>query len=365
MKNYRKKEEFVMDFEKVFESYGYEKIRLNTFEKYDTYFENKDIIDEKNFLKIMNPKGDLYVLRPDMTLPVVKKFSEQQSKNGKFYYNDSVFRTSKNGLEFNERKQVGIEYIGGKNILSNVEVLDLAIQTLERLDKNYILCISNTEYIKEMINSISENEGVRNKVLNYLYRRSSDLENYLKEVEIEDEKITKLLQINKVFGNFEEKKGTLYDMAITDKQIEILKKLEITLKALGEKYPQDKINIDFSISVALQYYNGIIFKGYISDIKKPILSGGRYDKLVSRFGRDESALGFCVEMDNYFESVKRKPAKIDYLLVYSNLENGIEAMEKAREYRKTGKTVRVLSEDESESNEKLNRKYSTIEYFGC
>ena len=86
MKNYRKEEEFVMDFEKIFESYGYEKIRLNTFEKYDTYFANKDIINENNLLKIMNPKGNLYVLRPDMTLPVVKHFSEQQAQSGKFYY---------------------------------------------------------------------------------------------------------------------------------------------------------------------------------------------------------------------------------------------------------------------------------------
>lgn len=145
MKNYRKEEEFVLDFEKIFESYGYEKIKLNTFEKYDIYFANKDIINEENLLKIINPKGDLYVLRPDMTLPVVKYFSEEQMQSGKFYYNDSVFSVDKNGLEFNERKQVGIEYLGGENLLSDVEVLDLAIQALEKLDQNSILCISNTE----------------------------------------------------------------------------------------------------------------------------------------------------------------------------------------------------------------------------
>jgi len=363
MKNYRKEEEFVMDFEKIFESYGYEKIKLNTFEKYDTYFANKDMINEGNLLKIMNPKGDLYVLRPDMTLPVVKYFSEQQAKRGKFYYNDSVFRADKNGLEFNERKQVGIEYLGGENILSDVEILDLAVQTLEKLDPNYILCISNTEFIKEMVNSVIEEEQARERILEYLYRRSSDLENYLKNIGIEEEKIVKLLKLNRLFGNFERVKETLYEMAVTDKQRKILEDLETILKALGKKYPQDKIEIDFSISVALQYYNGLIFKGYISDIKKPILSGGRYDKLVTRFGKDASALGFCLEIDNYFESIKRERTKIDYLLFYSDLENGFEAMEKAREYRKNGKTVRVLSEDKSESNEELNQKYSTIQYF--
>ena len=363
MKNYRKEEEFVMDFEKIFESYGYEKIRLNTFEKYDTYFANKDIISEGNLLKIVNPKGDLYVLRPDMTLPVVKYFSEQQANRGKFYYSDSVFRADKNGLEFNERKQVGIEYLGGENILSDVEVLDLAVQTLEKLDQNYILCLSHTEFIKEMVNSITGEEKIRSQILKYLYRRSSDLENYLKTIDVDDVKITKLLQLNRLFGSFERVREILYDMAVTDKQKKILEDLETILKVLGKKYPRKKIEMDFSISVALQYYNGLIFKGYISDIKKPILSGGRYDKLVTRFGKDASALGFCVEIDNYFESIKKETTKIDYLLLYSDVENGLEAMEKAMEYRKHGKTVRVLSEDKSESPEELKEKYSIIQYF--
>jgi len=363
MKNYRKEEEFVMDFEKMFESYGYEKIRLNTFEKYDTYFANKDIINENNILKIMNPKGSLYVLRPDMTLPVVKYFSEQESQSGKYYYSDSVFRSDQNGLEFSERKQIGIEYLGGENILSDVEVLDLAIQALEKVDKNYILCISNTIFIKEIVNLATEVENEKKCILEYLYRRSSNLEKYLESINVEKKLINNLLRLNKLFGSFEKVKETLYEIAITDKQINILKDLETILRALGKKYPQENIEIDFSISVALQYYNGLIFKGYISDIKKPILSGGRYDKLVTRFGKDTSALGFCLEIDNYFESIKRERTKIDYLLLYSSLENGFEALEKAREYRKYGKTVRVLSEDKSESAEELKEKYSMIQYF--
>ena len=363
MKNYRKEEEFVMDFEKIFESYGYEKIRLNTFEKYDTYFDNKDIINENNLLKIMNPKGSLYVLRPDMTLPVVKYFSEQQSKSGKFFYSDSVFRVDKNGLEFNERKQIGIEYLGGDNILSDVEILDLAIQALEKLDPKYILCISNTEFLKEMVNAVTEVEKEKECILEYLYRRSSNLESYLKSIGIEEEKITKLLKLNRLFGSFEKVKETLYEIAITDKQIKILKDLEVILEELNKKYPENKIEIDFSISVALQYYNGLIFKGYVSNIKKPILIGGRYDKLVTRFGKDISALGFCFEIDNYFDSIKKETKKIDYLLLYSDLENGFEAMKKAKEYRKYGKTVRVLSEKESDSPEELKEKYSIVQYL--
>lgn len=363
MKNYKKEEEFVMDLERVFDSYGYEKIRLNAFEKYETYFANKDIINEGNLLKMMNPKGDLYVLRPDMTLPVVKYFSDMNASRGKFYYSDSVFRANKNGLEFSEKKQVGIEYLGGENVLSDVEVLDLAVQTLEKLDKDYMLCISNTEFIKEMVNSVTEDQEVRDQILDFLYRRSSDLENYLKDMGVAEEKISKLIKLNLFFGDFQKQKDMLYDIAETEKQIKILKDLEMISEALGEKYPENKISVDFSISVALHYYNGLIFKGYISDVRKPVLSGGRYDTLVTRFGKDASAIGFCVDVDNYFEYMKKERTKIDYLLLYSDVESGFMAMKKAGEYRKEGKTVRVLSEDKSDSSEELKEKYSFIQYF--
>ena len=35
----------------------------------------------------------------------------------------------------------------------------------------------------------------------------------------------------------------------------------------------------------MNYYNGIVFKGFLNGISEGVLSGGRYDKLVQRMGR--------------------------------------------------------------------------------
>lgn len=57
------------------------------------------------------------------------------------------------------------------------------------------------------------------------------------------------------------------------------------------------LRIDFSILNDTNYYNGIIFKGFIDGIPQSVLSGGRYDSLLSRLGRKQGAVGFAVYLD--------------------------------------------------------------------
>jgi ATP phosphoribosyltransferase regulatory subunit len=57
------------------------------------------------------------------------------------------------------------------------------------------------------------------------------------------------------------------------------------------------MNLDFSIVNDISYYSGIIFQGYIEGIPEKVLSGGRYDKLLRKFGNRSGAVGFAVYLD--------------------------------------------------------------------
>ena len=57
------------------------------------------------------------------------------------------------------------------------------------------------------------------------------------------------------------------------------------------------VNIDFSIAGNLKYYNGIVFNGYIEGVPAAVLSGGQYDQLLRKLGRDSRAIGFAVYVD--------------------------------------------------------------------
>ena len=44
----------------------------------------------------------------------------------------------------------------------------------------------------------------------------------------------------------------------------------------------------------VSYYNGIVFKGFLSGIPDPVLSGGQYDRLMQKLHRTSRAIGFAV-----------------------------------------------------------------------
>ena len=100
--------------------------------------------------------------------------------------------------------------------------------------------------------------------------------------------------------------------------------------------------LDFSIITDLSYYNGLVFKGSVQGIPSPVLSGGRYDKLVAKLGKKAGAIGFAV----YLDALSRLPAQgngrdADALLLYGPDVPPEAVMDRMRELRAQGLTVRA------------------------
>ena len=57
------------------------------------------------------------------------------------------------------------------------------------------------------------------------------------------------------------------------------------------------IRFDLGLVHQLDYYTGMVFRGYVEGAGAPVLSGGRYDNLMERFGRKAEATGFAVDAD--------------------------------------------------------------------
>ena len=73
--------------------------------------------------------------------------------------------------------------------------------------------------------------------------------------------------------------------------------LKEALSVFADSDLLEKIQIDFSVVSDRAYYNGVIFKGFISGVPDSVLSGGRYDKLLKRMKRKSKAVGFAVYLD--------------------------------------------------------------------
>ena len=103
------------------------------------------------------------------------------------------------------------------------------------------------------------------------------------------------------------------------------------------------IRLDFSIVNDMNYYNGIIFQGFVDGIPTAVLSGGRYDNLMLRFGKLSGAIGFAVYIDllERFDAVERL-FDVDVLLLYDSAADSETLASAVRELTDCGRSVRAL-----------------------
>ena len=104
----------------------------------------------------------------------------------------------------------------------------------------------------------------------------------------------------------------------------------------------DALYLDFSVINDMNYYNGIMFRGFINGIPDGILSGGRYDSLMAKMGKKSGAIGFAVYLDlleRFGES--EDGYDVDAVLLYDDTVALSEVMEAVRSLGEDGKTVKA------------------------
>ena len=322
----------------IYERFGFKKIKLSKFEDYNLYNNNKDFLQTEHILTFMNLNGNLKSLRPDVTLSIVKKvLKDNEKETQKIYYIEDIYKIVSN--EYEEIPQVGVEIIGKLNNYSNLEIISMAIESLKSINKNYILEISNIDFISAIFDEINLEENLKIEMLNNIYLKNKhDLEKLLnKNVDGKYKKY--ILSFIELSGNYKDILKKLKSLIINKKMQKSYEELK-SLSFVFELYNNfDKILLDFSIESQLGYYNGIIFKGYIKESNDIILSGGRYDKLLNKFNSNKNAIGFAIYMDKLYEKNKSSDY-IDILILYKSGDENI-LLNEVRKFMNKNKKVRV------------------------
>ena len=101
-----------------------------------------------------------------------------------------------------------------------------------------------------------------------------------------------------------------------------MQQLKSVADLLDDVARDNRLIIDFSIVNNMDYYNGIVFQGYISGLPASVLSGGQYDKLMQRMSRNGKAVGFAIYLDQLQRlDRKRHTYDVDTILLYDDNTN--------------------------------------------
>ena len=117
--------------------------------------------------------------------------------------------------------------------------------------------------------------------------------------------------------------------------LKYMKRLYSILEKLGYG---EYITFDLGMVPRVNYYTGIIFKGYLNGIGDTVLNGGRYDSLIGAYGRNLDAIGFSVNIDLLTEGIKELDKNLKFIISYG--ENTIlRGMKEGNLLRKRGVNI--------------------------
>jgi ATP phosphoribosyltransferase regulatory subunit len=302
----------------LYEGFGYSQYKMNKFEEYDLYAQNKDFLMSDSAITFLDTNGKLMALKPDVTLSIVKNSRDDLSTLQKLYYHENVYRVSQNTHSFRELLQVGLECIGSIDDYCICEVLTLAAKSLREISSSCILSISHLGLLSTLMDAIGLPEGSKQQMLSCIGSKNiHEMTALCKACGTKEEFIGILSQAASLCGAPKEVLPKLIALldGITD-TTPLVQLLRIT-DALEESGLSDILRFDLSAVDDIRYYNGIVFKGFVQGLPSAVLSGGQYDHLMRRMHRKSGAIGFAVYMDS-LERLDNSASQfdVDSLILY-------------------------------------------------
>lgn len=315
-------EQAVFLLRSLYSKYGYKQYKMRKFEEYDLYVQNKDFLISDNVITFTDTNGKLMALKPDVTISIVKNTKDIDGAVQKVYYDENVYRVSKGTRSYKEIKQAGLECIGDIDSYCVSEVLSLAVRSLLAISEQCVVDVADLAILFAFYDYAGLSYEARRKLTALISEKNThEMKYFCAEIGMTAEDAALLEELISYNGMPDKVLPELRIMADKIGAETEFAEFESIISSL-EPELQSKLRIDFSVAGDINYYNGIIFKGFIDKIPESVLSGGRYDSLMQSMARKSKEIGFAVYID-MLEALNRKENKFDYdaVLLYSDKDS--------------------------------------------
>lgn len=339
-------------FEQLFRAYGFREIETPTMEYYDVFAADREAGSMESMFKFFDPQGRILVLRPDMTIPIARaaatKLTEEAYPLRISYVGNAFKFIGTKADKQKESTQAGIELLGLSSVEADAEVISVAVKGLLGAGfQNFQIDIGQVAFFKGLMEeggfSDSEVESIR------VFIDKKDMigvEQILREHDIQDGLRDLIMNLPTYFGNVE----ILEELAqkpLNERSRNALSYLRQVVELLYDYGCNEYVSIDLGMVQRLNYYTGVIFRGFTYGIGFPVLSGGRYDGLVGKYGSTCPSVGFSVNINHIMTALERQNVPlpepgVELVIGYGSAGGGRRtAISLAQAYRSAGKTVEL------------------------
>ncbi|MEA4964771.1 MAG: ATP phosphoribosyltransferase regulatory subunit [Oscillospiraceae bacterium] len=321
----------------LYQSHGYRQYKVSKFEEYDLYVQNKRFLASEHILTFSDLGGRLMALKPDITFSIVKN-RKQDAPTEKVFYTENVYRVPKNDNSFREILQTGLECVGTVDLYAMSEVLMLAARSLSLISADYVLDVSELGILSGVLADCGAEQ--RTRILSAFWEKNAH-ELAAACEGLPEETCDVLRALISLSGPLKETLERVKALPLPEGSAAAVKNLQ-GVAALLDCWGVRNVNLDFSVVDDMDYYNGLMCKGFVEGIPAAVLSGGRYDGLLAKMGKRGEAMGFAVYLDQ-LERFYRRESNYDFdtLLLYDADTDPALLVSRVEQERDEGRSVRA------------------------
>ena len=283
---------------RLFRRRGFLEVSTPDTEYYDLFALSGSAIPQERMIKVWDAGGKLCVMRPDSTTPIARVAATKLKAlplPQRLYYDQTVYRANPahNGGS-REIPQCGVEMIGALGKKADLEIVATAIDALRACGAaRFHVELGHAGFFRTLAERMRL-DGARQEEMRALIegKNFAALNSLLAPFE-GDPACSALKRLSRLFGGAEVL-DEAERLAGQTEAVDYLRELYDELAAAGYGA---YVRFDLGLVHQIDYYTGVVFRGYVEGAGDAVLSGGRYDNLVGVFGRETEATGFAVDVD--------------------------------------------------------------------
>ena len=260
------------------------------------YQENRSFLSSEQVITFTDLDGRLLALKPDVTLSIAKTAQPAPGETLRYYYHENVYRPSAESHTFKEIGQMGLEFLGGVGEAEVQQAVCLAAQSLGQLGTDWVLEVSHMGYLFGLLDALQVPEDARAGLLRKLGQKNAhELRAAALAAGLDEDAADTLCRVLTLCGGYADTLPRAEALCRNDAMQAAVAELQGLAGPLEQA--GGAIRLDLTLAGEMEYYNGLVFQGYLKALPRPLLKGGRYDLLMQQFTPGAGAIGFAVYLD--------------------------------------------------------------------